>query len=143
MRRRAFAPAVHGFLDTVRDGHPTTPLLVVSPILCPIQEDTPGPSAPDFSDGEVRFRATGDPAEVHAGPTGKLSLQVVRDELATVVSQRANDEHLHLLDGLDLYGRDDAQAMPSTDRLHPDSATRRFIGRRFAAHAFGPGGPLA
>ncbi len=37
MRRRAFAPAVHGFLDTIRDGHPDTPLLVVSPVLCPIQ----------------------------------------------------------------------------------------------------------
>ena len=45
MRLRAFAPAVHGFLDTIREGHPTTPLLVVSPILCPIHEDTPGPAA--------------------------------------------------------------------------------------------------
>ena len=45
MRLRAFAPAVHGFLDTIREGHPTTPLLVVSPIYCPIHEDTPGPAA--------------------------------------------------------------------------------------------------
>ena len=30
MRLRAFIPAVHGFLDTIREGHPTTPLLVVS-----------------------------------------------------------------------------------------------------------------
>ena len=44
MRRRAFTPAVHGFLDTIREGHPDTPLLVVSPILCPIHEDTPGPT---------------------------------------------------------------------------------------------------
>ena len=49
MRLRAFAPAVHGFLDTIREGHPTTPLLVVSPLLCPIHEDTPGPAAPDLS----------------------------------------------------------------------------------------------
>jgi hypothetical protein len=34
MRLRAFGSAVHGFLDTVRDGHPDTPLLVVSPLLC-------------------------------------------------------------------------------------------------------------
>ncbi|HBD21757.1 MAG TPA: lipase, partial [Dietzia sp.] len=34
MRLRAFIPAVHGFLDTIRDGHPTTPLLLVSPIYC-------------------------------------------------------------------------------------------------------------
>ncbi|WP_133828611.1 GDSL-type esterase/lipase family protein [Actinomycetospora succinea] len=143
MRRRAFAPAVHGFLDTVRDGHPTTPLLVVGPILCPIHETTPGPGAPDFADGTVRFRATGDPADVNAGPTGKLSLRVVRDELARVVAQRADDANLHLLDGLDLYGEGDAAALPLPDRLHPDPATHRLIAERFAAHAFGPGGPFA
>ena len=32
MRMRAFTPAVHGFLDTIREGHPDTPLLVVSPL---------------------------------------------------------------------------------------------------------------
>jgi hypothetical protein len=142
MRRRAFAPALHGFLDTVRDGHPSTPLLVVGPIVCPIHEATPGPLAPDFTDGTVRFRATGDPAEVDPGPTGKLSLQVVRDELAGVVAQRADDEHLHLLDGLALYGEDDAVALPLPDRLHPDPATHRLIAKRFTAHAFGPGGPF-
>ena len=85
MRLRAFTPAVHGFLDTIREGHPTTPLLVVSPILCPIHEDTPGPSAPDFADiaaGRLRFRATGDPAERAAG---KLTLSVIREELARIV----------------------------------------------------------
>jgi hypothetical protein len=42
MRLRAFGPAVHGFLDTIREGHPSTPLLVVSPIFCPIHEACPG-----------------------------------------------------------------------------------------------------
>ena len=68
MRLRAFAPAVHGFLDTIREGHPTTPLLVVSPILCPIHEDTPGPAMPDFSqlsEGRLSFVATGDPVGSH------------------------------------------------------------------------------
>lgn len=46
MRLRAFGPAVHGFLDTLREGHPTTPLLVISPIYCPLHENTPGPLAP-------------------------------------------------------------------------------------------------
>ena len=44
MRERTFVPAVHGFLDTIRDGHPTTPLLLVSPILCPAHEQHPGPT---------------------------------------------------------------------------------------------------
>ena len=75
MRMRAFTPAVHGFLDTIRDGHPTTPLLVITPVLCPIHEDTPGPGAADFADGTMRFRATGDPADVAAG---RLTLRTIR-----------------------------------------------------------------
>ncbi len=143
MRRRAFGPAVHGFLDTVREGHPTTPLLVVTPILCPVHEQVPGPSAMDVEAlraGTVRFVATGDPAEVAAG---KLTLQVVRAELARIVAQRAADDpHLHLLDGLALYGAADADELPLPDQLHPDAATHRRIGERFAALAFGPDGPF-
>lgn len=144
MRLRAFGPAVHGFLDTVREGHPTTPLLVVSPILCPIHEDTPGPSAPDFSnlsEGRLQFKAAGDPAE-RAG--GKLTLNVIRDELARIVKQRAvDDPNLHYLDGRDLYGEADFAELPLPDQLHPDAATHHRIGERFAALAFGSGGPFA
>ncbi|MFF3322715.1 GDSL-type esterase/lipase family protein [Streptomyces sp. NPDC002889] len=144
MRLRAFGPAVHGFLDTIRDGHPTTPLLVVSPILCPIHEDTPGPSAPDFSNlsaGRLQFRAAGDPAE-RAG--GKLTLNVIRDELARLVKQRAADDpNLHYLDGRGLYGEPDFAELPLPDQLHPDATTHRRIGERFAALAFGSGGPFA
>ncbi|MFJ5112677.1 GDSL-type esterase/lipase family protein [Streptomyces sp. NPDC088551] len=144
MRLRAFTPAVHGFLDTIREGHPTTPLLVVSSILCPIHEDTPGPSAPDFSDvseGKLRFRATGDPGERAAG---KLTLTVIRDELARIVEQRAaEDPNLRYLDGRELYGEADAAELPLPDRLHPDAATHHRIGERFAGLAFAPDGPFA
>ncbi|MGK5732504.1 GDSL-type esterase/lipase family protein [Streptomyces sp. URMC 124] len=144
MRRRAFGPAVHGFLDTIREGHPTVPLLVVSPILCPIHEDTPGPSAPDFSElseGKLRFQATGDPAE---RAFGKLTLNVIREELARIVEQRAaEDPNLHYLDGRELYGEADFAELPLPDQLHPDAAAHRRIGERFAALAFGSGGPFA
>ncbi|MEV5783532.1 GDSL-type esterase/lipase family protein [Streptomyces sp. NPDC048448] len=144
MRLRAFTPAVHGFLDTIRDGHPTTPLLVVSPILCPIHEDTPGPSTPDLSAlsaGHLRFRAAGDPAET---ATGKLTLRVIRAELDRVVRQRAaEDPNLHHIDGRVLYGEADAAELPLPDELHPDAATHRRMGERFAGLAFTPGGPLA
>lgn len=144
MRLRAFTPAVHGFLDTLREGHPSAPLLVVSPILCPIHEDTPGPSAPDLSalaDGRLRFVAAGDPAE---RANGKLTLGVIRDELARIVAQRtAEDPHLHYLDGRDLYGPADSAELPLPDRLHPDAATHHRIGERFAAHAFAEDGPFA
>ena len=141
MRLRAFTPAVHGFLDTLRDGHPTTPLLVISPILCPIHEDTPGPGAPDLSTlgtGRLRFRATGDPAE---RAFGKLTVGVVRDELARIVERRAaEDPNLHHLDGRALYGESDAAELPLPDGLHPDAATHRRMGERFARLVFGDGG---
>ncbi|MFB7935234.1 GDSL-type esterase/lipase family protein [Streptomyces sp. NPDC056039] len=144
MRLRAFGPAVHGFLDTIRDGHPDTPLLVVSPIHCAIHEDTPGPTAPDLSEigkGRLLFAAMGDPAEK---PTGKLTLGVIREELARIVRQRAADDpNLHYLDGLDLYGESDAAELPLPDHVHPDAATHRRIGERFGALAFTEKGPFA
>lgn len=143
MRVRAFESAVHGFLDTVRDGHPTTPLLLVSPVLCPIHEHTPGPGAFDeaaLAQGRIGFRATGDPAEVAAG---RLTLTVIRDVLARVVeARRADDPHLHHLDGRELYGEDDAQAHPLPDDLHPDPATHRLMGTRFAELALLPDSPV-
>ncbi|MEV7283526.1 GDSL-type esterase/lipase family protein [Streptomyces sp. NPDC093252] len=143
MRLRAFIPAVHGFLDTVREGHPTAPLLVISPILCPLHETTPGPTAPDLdalAAGRARFVAAGDPAEV---PLGKLTLTVVRDALAGIVARRAaHDPHLHHLDGRALYGPSDTAELPLPDRLHPDAATHRLMGERFAALAFAADGPF-
>ncbi|MFI6335280.1 GDSL-type esterase/lipase family protein [Streptomyces sp. NPDC050535] len=144
MRLRAFTPAVHGFLDTIREGHPSTPLLLASPILCPIHEDTPGPSLPDFSnlgEGQLQFMAAGDPAEVAAG---KLTLNVIRDELARIVKQRAADDpNLYYLDGRELYGEADSAELPLPDQLHPDAAAHRRIGERFAELAFRTGGPFA
>ncbi|WP_073947785.1 SGNH/GDSL hydrolase family protein [Streptomyces kebangsaanensis] len=143
MRLRAFTPAVHGFLDTIREGRPTTPLLVVSPLHCPIHEDTPGPSLPDLTAlgaGRLRFRAAGDPA---ARASGGLTLAVVRDELARIVRQRAaEDPHLHHLDGRALYGEADYAELPLPDELHPDAGTHRRIGERFAALAFAAEGPF-
>ncbi|GAA1891134.1 GDSL-type esterase/lipase family protein [Lapillicoccus jejuensis] len=141
MRLRAFTPAVHGFLDTIRDGHPDTPLLVVSPLHCAIHETTPGPGAFDveaLAEGRVAFRATGDPADL-AG--GRLTLAVIRAELARVVAQRAaTDPHLHHLDGLALFGEADERELPLPDRLHPDTAAHRRIAERFAGRVFGAGG---
>lgn len=142
MHARTFVPAVHGFLDTIREGHPDTPLLLVSPIFTAIHEKTPGPGSFDaegLRTGEMRFIATGDPG---ATARGRLSLEVVRDLLAGVVRDRADDPFLGYLDGLDLYGADDFAACSLPDGLHPDSPTHQLIGERFAAAAFGPGGLL-
>lgn len=141
MRLRTFVPAVHGFLDTIRDGHPTTPLVLASPIFCGIHEDTPGPGAIDpdaLGAGQVRFVATGRSEERQQG---KLTLRVIRDALASVVERR-RDPDLHYLDGTSLYGEDDAAEHPLPDALHPDIATHRLIGERFARYAFTGAGPF-
>ncbi len=144
MRKRAFAPALHGFLDTIRDGHPDTPLLLVTPLCSPAFEDTPGPGTFDpvaLAQGTTRFIATGDPAEI---PAGKLTLAVIRQETERVYQDRAaSDPHLHLLSGLELYGANDAKTHPLPDALHPDAETHRLIGERFARHAFGETAPFA
>lgn len=144
MRLRAFGPAVHGFLDTIREGHPDTPLLVISPIFCGIHEETPGPGAFDMAalaQGQMRFTATGDPSETSAG---KLTLQVIRRELARITGERAvQDGNLHFLDGLALYGEAEAAEHPLPDALHPDAETHRLMGERFAQLAFAAGGALA
>ena len=92
-------------------------------------------------DGQVRFRATGDPAEV---PLRRLTLQVIRRVLAgSSCSAPPTDPHLHYLDGLTLYGEADAAELPLPDDLHPDAATHLLIGERFAATILGSGGAFA
>ena len=132
LRRRALGPAIHGWLDTIRDGHPETPIRLISPVHCAIHESVPGPSAPDMAalaEGRLAFVAAGDPADVAAG---RLTLEVVREVLAEVVEHRG-DPHLSYVDGLELYGAADAERLPLPDNLHPDSAAHRLIGERFAA----------
>ena len=51
MTERTFGPAVHGLLDHVRDGHPSVPVLVVSPIFCPLVEQHVGPTIPQEGGG--------------------------------------------------------------------------------------------
>lgn len=133
---RSFAPALHGFLDTIRESrHRRTPLLVISPLWCGIHETTPGPvEAYEKHDdaGTLRryFRAAGDPAGAAAG---RLTLQTLRAELERIITQRAEtDPHLHGLSGLALYGAQDAEALPLPDDLHPGHETHQLIGERFA-----------
>lgn len=144
MRLRAFGPAVHGFLDTLRDGHPEVPLLVLGPLYCPIHENTPGPGAFDttaLAAADVRFLATGDPEST---ARGSLTLSVIREQLDDIMSSRiAEDPHLHYLNGHALYGPDDAAEHPLPDNLHPDATTHRLIGERFARAAFVAQGPFS
>lgn len=140
MRLRAFGPAVHGFLDTIREGHPTTPLLIVSPIFCPIHETVPGPSQADLPSlrrGQLLFQAAGRAEEMKQG---KLTLTIIRDQLRTIVERRSkDDDNIHYLDGRELYGETDNERLPLPDELHPDAETHRLMGERFANLVFKAG----
>jgi hypothetical protein len=137
MRERAFGSAVHGFLDTVRDGHPHTPILLVSPIFCPSAEDRPGPTIPGPDGRFVTLDGSQDLRHTC------MTLRKIRATLAAIVQSRVGlgDIHLHHLDGLQLFGADDAADLP--DDLHPNAAGYARMGHRFTQFAFGPQGPFA
>ncbi|GAA0592177.1 hypothetical protein [Kribbella sandramycini] len=138
MRERAFGPAVHGYLDAVREGHPDTPVVLISPIYCAIHENTPGPTGTEFDGTRAWCVATGVP-----GGPGKLTLTWIRQTLADIVALRAKtDPNLHYLDGTKLYGPEDYAVLPLPDELHPAHATHLQMGERFAKWAFEPAGPF-
>ncbi len=135
MRRRAFVPALHGFLDLVREGHPETPLVVLGPIACPAIEDTPGPTW-KAADGFYR----GTPREVVPGD-GTLTLGLARELVReTVESRMPSDPMLWSDDGLALFGPADTDLL--WDGLHPNQAGYDLIARRFADRAGDPSTPL-
>ncbi|GAA4661512.1 hypothetical protein GCM10023214_62250 [Amycolatopsis dongchuanensis] len=96
-----------------------------------------GPAVPGFDATTLRFRTLGTPDDLGHG---RLSLRIVRDELARITTERA-DPHLHYLDGRTLYGHQDFAELPPPDGLHLDDAGYQRVGERFAQFAFN--GPFA
>jgi lysophospholipase L1-like esterase len=137
MRERTFGPALNGFLDTVREEHPTTTLAVITPIICPIHERHPGPTAFNYRD--KAFEAVDRPTAL---AEGALSLQRIREMIAAIVGARRDrgDSNLHLIDGLELFGEADVADLP--DRLHPNAAGYVRMGQRFHEIVFNNGGPF-
>lgn len=122
MRERTFIPAVHNFLDTIREQKPTTPILVISPIYCPFHEVNPGPTLI----GDSGLTSMERPQVLSAGA---LNLPKIRGILEQIVSERG-DENLYYMNGLELFDKGDLHLMP--DSLHPDSTGYRLMGERFA-----------
>lgn len=125
MRRRTFKSALEAFLDTIRDGCPNTPLMVISPIHSPLLETKPGPLI-------RRTQALYERQErPHAIEDGALTLQAMRAILEAVVQRRraTGDTNLHYIDGLGLFGESDTDLMP--DKLHPDALGHLRLAQRF------------
>lgn len=122
MRERSFRPAAHAFLDTIREGQPDTPIVLITALACPIHEDAPGPVIMD-ADGLARTAER--KIEQDAGA---LTLARSRQILTEVAAVRG-DPNLTVVDGLELFGLDDAHLL--SDRLHPDQEGLDLITDRF------------
>lgn len=105
LNARTFRPAIIGFVQILREGHPDTPLAILSPIYSPPREEAPN--------------AVG------------FSLRKMRDEVAAAVGalQTCGDRNVHYVDGLELFGPDLAHLLP--DELHPDAEGYKMMGRNF------------
>jgi hypothetical protein len=125
LRERTFAPLVHGFISTLRDSHPTTPITVISPIASPEREESPMTTIPAITWGAEPF-------------VGDLCLRDMRDIVRHVVEvrRRRGDGAIDYLDGRELLGPDDVAHLP--DGLHPDDGGYALMAQRFAAR-FAPG----
>ena len=122
MRERSFVPAVHSFLDIIREKKPSTPILIISPICCPFHENNPGPTLIGASGLYSEPRS-------HDLGHGALNLPRIRTLMAEIVAKRS-DSNLHFLNGLELFSIADSHMMP--DQLHPNAEGYRLMGERFA-----------
>ncbi|MFT5100115.1 MAG: hypothetical protein ACI9HY_002241 [Planctomycetaceae bacterium] len=138
--RRTFASSLHGFLDTIRSGHPHTPILLISPIYCPFSEDAPGPTTASIQlvNGNKRLVFGAIPGHVEVRQNS-LTLKQMRTVISELVTSRkqAGDTALDYIDGLDLFSEADKADLP--DNLHPNAAGYVRMGQRFADIAFSGG----
>ncbi|HLR28147.1 MAG TPA: SGNH/GDSL hydrolase family protein [Ruania sp.] len=102
---RTFAAQVCGFIERVREAHPTVPILVMSPIASPEREETPNA----------------------AGLTLAQMRQMVSDAVHVLTE---HDAHLSLIDGLEILPAADAYLLE--DGLHPSTAGYAVMAERLA-----------
>ncbi|MCI1832042.1 MAG: GDSL-type esterase/lipase family protein [Bifidobacterium sp.] len=124
MRERCFIPALHGFIDVIRERLPATPIVLITACSCPIQEDVPGPT---FMNEHGVFVA----ARRHVdNDAGALTLRRTRELVAQVVRGR-KDANLSVVDGRTLLGPNDTRFL--ADNLHPDEEGTDLIAARAGA----------
>ncbi len=103
---RTYPAGVIGLIATIRDGHPRTPIGVITSIASPPRERIANAVGCTLED----YRA------------------MTRDAVTRL--QAAGDRHLHLFEGTDLFAAADAHLLP--DDLHPDGDGYELLGQRAA-----------
>ncbi|MEM1013679.1 MAG: SGNH/GDSL hydrolase family protein [Planctomycetota bacterium] len=117
MNSRSFPAAVIGTIEIIREGHPDTPLCLISPIYSPPRE------------------------EVATTDLTLVSMRAGIREIVDLLRERG-DERLFYVDGLDIFGPDsvpeDADMktlMP--DDLHPEDVAQPILAGNVVRHVFG------
>ena len=102
---RTFRALAIGLLKTIRDGHPTTPIAVVSAICHPPTETTPNAAG--------------------------MTLALMRQRLCEAVQVLRNqgDSNLSYVNGLELMSREDAHLYE--DGIHPSAEGYRFLAKTY------------
>ncbi|WP_405109070.1 SGNH/GDSL hydrolase family protein [Paenibacillus sp. FSL K6-1217] len=102
---RMFTPLLIGMLETIREKHKETPLVVISPTF-------------------------GTERETEENKLG-FTLPLMRREIADTVKllQARGDRYLHYMDGLEWFGPEDGDLL--TDGLHPGAEGYELLGSRF------------
>ncbi|HTL52416.1 MAG TPA: SGNH/GDSL hydrolase family protein [Planctomycetota bacterium] len=105
LNERSFRASILAFVAIVREGHPQTPYVLMTPIHYPV--------------GETRKNTAG------------FTMQEMRQELAAAAQiLRANgDKHLHFVDGTTVMGPEHLALMP--DGCHPTPEGYKVMGENF------------
>ncbi len=108
LNSRSFGPNLIGFVQIIREKHPTTPLALISPIYS--------------FDRETTLNIVG------------WTLQDYRDAVrqAAQTLQESGDENIVYIDGLELFDDTFGDLMP--DNLHPNADGYKALGQNFLQH---------
>ena len=102
---RSFMPCVIGLVETIRQKHKNTPIVLISPVYFPVGEIQKGESRMNMAD--------------------------MRDilEQAAAFFRSYGDENIHYVNGLELFASEDIIYMD--DKIHPNAEGQFVLARKF------------